>query len=61
MLIKKQMNKVVGYFFCGLMISFGLTSQATAGWQLEWMDDFDGTQVNKENWTSNCNMRFFFI
>jgi len=52
MLIKKQINNVVGYFFVAVMISLGLTSQAIAGWQLEWIDNFDGNRVNKDNWTA---------
>jgi len=58
MLIKKQLNNVVGYVFFGLVMSLGLTSQAIAGWQLEWIDDFDGNRVNKDNWTSQVQANY---
>ena len=58
MLIKKQLNNVVGYVFFGLVMSLGITSQAIAGWQLEWIDDFDGNRVNKDNWTSQVQANY---
>ena len=51
MSITKQINSMAGYFCCVLVVSLGLTSQAAAGWQLEWIDNFDGTRVDQNNWT----------
>ena len=51
-MLKKQIGGIGRYLFLSTVFCIALTSQATAGWQLEWIDNFDGTRVNKNNWTS---------
>ena len=51
-MFKKQIGGIGRYLFLSTVFCIALTSQATAGWQLEWIDNFDGTRVNKNNWTS---------
>ena len=58
MSLKKQTGTIVRYFFLSVALSIMLTSQVTAGWQLEWIDNFDGSRVNKENWTSQVEANY---
>ena len=48
-------KKIIPY----LLISFLLmSSTALAGWQLEWIDSFDGSRVDKSNWTSQTQANY---
>ena len=35
-----------------------MSSTALAGWQLEWIDSFDGSRVDKSNWTSQTQANY---
>lgn len=52
MMLKKRIIKSAGSTVLGCVLSVGLISQANAGWNLEWIDNFDGSRVDKSNWTS---------
>ncbi|ABM02412.1 glycoside hydrolase, family 16 [Psychromonas ingrahamii 37] len=39
-----------------LMLSF--SSSAMAGWELQWIDKFDGTSVNWDNWTAQTQANY---
>ena len=43
-------------FLC-IFILFS-NSSVYAGWQLEWIDDFDGTRVDRNNWTQQTQANF---
>ena len=58
MWFKKQLERFVQYIFFGAVLTIALTSPATAGWQMEWIDNFDGTRVNKDNWTSQVQANY---
>lgn len=51
----KNTFKNILYGFC-LCTCF--STSVLAGWQLEWIDDFDGTRVNKSNWTSQTQANY---
>ncbi len=51
-MLKKQIGEIGRYLFLSTVFCIALTSQASAGWQLEWIDTFDGTRVDMDNWTA---------
>ncbi|MGB1309781.1 MAG: family 16 glycosylhydrolase [Leucothrix sp.] len=57
MLFTKRTKGAYQYFFLAVMLSL-FSLPAMAGWQLEWIDDFDGTRVNKNNWTSQIQANY---
>jgi len=57
-MIKTQVEIMARCLFLSALLGVVLTSQANAGWQLEWIDNFDGTRVNKDNWTSQVQANY---
>jgi len=55
---KKLVNNTTFQLFSSVLLSLAISSPAIAGWQLEWIDDFEGTRVNKTNWTSQVQANF---
>jgi len=55
---KKKVEIIARYLFVALVSSLALTSQAMAGWQLNWIDNFDGSRVNKDNWTAQIQANY---
>lgn len=58
MLLTKQLKTVIRYFSISAVLWTVVTAPATAGWQVEWVDNFDGTLVNKNNWTSQVQANY---
>jgi len=58
MQLLKQLKTVVRYSFFSAILGVIVTLPANAGWQLEWIDDFNGSRVNKDNWTSQIQANY---
>ena len=41
-----------------LLVGAGLTMPALAGWQLQWIDPFDGSGVDWDNWTAQTEANY---
>jgi len=51
-LLNKSKSLMVG------LCLFGAAAPAMAGWEVQWIDKFDGTGVNWDNWTAQTNANY---
>ncbi len=58
MVSRKLVGVVLRYIFFGIGLWVTFAAPVMAGWQLEWIDDFDGSRVNKDNWTSQIQANY---